>query len=197
MDQKFQPLLFTTQGRGRVLAGLRWDVREGKATIMDKLRGTNQQYDLDLSCFVFDDQGDYIDYIGAMAQDAVGHGGAVYHSGDDNTGEGGGDDETISCELAQIDGDVRTIIFVAEIRSNHTFADIDASRFRLADGATDKNLYEVAISDGRHEDKSACVLCAIRRDDLSETGWALQPIEDYPALSDIEEWGSWLSRYSR
>lgn len=185
-------LLHTTKGRERILVALSWDEREGKITLMDKLRGNNQQHDLDLACFVYDDKGTYIDFVGAMAQDAVDSTGAIYHSGDDATGEGLGDDESISVELAGLPRDTNDIIFVVEIRSDHNFSEINNPTARIADGATDNHLLDINISGGTGK---ACVLARLTRHDRSPTGWALHHIDEYPDLADISDWGSYLTRY--
>ena len=134
MSSPAAPLLFTMQARHRILAAMNWGERAKKTTIIDHIVGTNQQHDLDLSCFVYDADGNYIDFVGPMAQDSMDQSGAIYHSGDDATGSGDNDDEAISCELARVPDDVAQIIFVVEIRSKHIFADIAKPEFRIADG---------------------------------------------------------------
>lgn len=191
-----KPLLFTVKARNRILAAISWDVRAKKTTMIDHLRGTNQQHDLDLSCFVYNDSGDYIDYVSAMAQDSMDSTGAIYHSGDDATGEGGGDDEAISCELAGLPQDTESLIFVVEIRSDHTFADVAGTTARIADGMTDNNLFELDVAAGTENDGArACVIARIYRDSRSPTGWSYQPIDEYPDLAEVTDWGSYLGRY--
>lgn len=189
------PLLHTKKARERIIVAIRWDVRSGKTTMMDRVRGTAQQHDLDISCFVYNIAGDYVDFVGSMAQDSMDQTGCIYHSGDDATGEGGGDDEFISCELAGLPDSTAHLIFVTEIRSAHVFADIEAPAMRIADGMTDKNLLEGPLAAKKGKDRSACVMARVFRDPTSPTGWSLQPIDDYPDLADIQDWGSWLTRY--
>lgn len=189
-------LRHTTKGRERILVALSWDEREGKITFMDKLRGTNQQHDLDLACFIYDDQGTYIDFVGAMAQDSVDSTGAIYHSGDDATGEGLGDDESISVELAGLPHDIKDIIFVVEIRSDHTFSEINNPTARVADGASDTALLDINIArTAEAQKRKACVLARLTRHDRSPTGWNLHHIDEYPDLAEISDWGSYLTRY--
>lgn len=194
MSKTPAPLLHTMKARQRVIAAISWDVRAKKVTIVDKLVGKNQQHDLDLSCFVYDPDGTYIDFVGPMAQDSMDQSGVIYHSGDDATGAGGGDDEMISCELAGVPDDVAQIIFVAEIRSNHVFADVDEPSFRLVDGMTDKSLFTLEMAKGKAGDKKACVIAKIFRGE-SPTGWLLQTIEDYPDVDNVPDWGSYLTRH--
>ena len=189
------PLLHTKSGRERIVVAIRWDERSDKTTIIDTLRGTNQQFDIDLTCFVYDQSGEYIDFVGPMAQDSVGQFGAIYHSGDDATGAGSGDDEFISVELANLPDDTKDIIFVAEIRSNHVFGQIGAPFVRLADGMTDKNLFEHPLTTNTDKDKKACVMIKIGRDSASPTGWIMQTIGEYPALEEVSDWGYYLVRY--
>ena len=189
------PLLHTKSGRERIVVAISWDERAAKTTIVDKLRGTNQQHDLDVSCFVFDRNGEYIDFVGAMGQDAMDQTGAIYHSGDDESGAGSGDDEFISCELAGLPRDTQNLIFVTEIRSNHTFKDIDDPYVRIADGMTNKNLFELHMATTTGQDKTACVMARISRDPTSPTGWNLHIIDQYPDLNDVSDWGGYLTRY--
>lgn len=189
------PLLHTTKGRERVIVALNWDERE-RATFMDKLKRTNQQHDLDLACFVYNKKGEYIDFVGAMAQDNIDQTGCIYHSGDDSGGAGGLDDEYISVELADLPYDTTDLVFVAEIRSDHTFKDIANPSFRVADGASNKELHrEPLVQGGKGGDSQACVLAHIYRDGGSETGWSLHIIDQYPKLDDVSDWGSYLTRY--
>lgn len=187
------PLLFTMKARHRVLAAISWGERATKATFIDRLKGTNQQHDLDLSCFVFNAAGDYIDYVGSMAQDSMDQSGAIYHSGDDATGAGLGDDEAISCELAKLPDDVAHLVFVVEIRSAHVFSQVQQPEFRIGDGMTDNNLYTLAIAQSQGKDKTACVVARVSRDAQSPTGWALTPLDQYPDMDAVADWGSYLA----
>ncbi len=189
------PLLHTKSGRERIVVAIRWDERSDKTTLMDKVRGTNQQHDLDLSCFVYDDANTYIDFVGPMAQDSMDQTGAIYHSGDDATGAGDGDDEFISIELANLPLTTKHIIFITEIRSNHVFDQIDDPYFRIGDGMTDKTIFEHHMAKSNGKDKNACVMAKITRDTTSSTGWNMVIIDEYPPLDDVSDWGSYLIRY--
>lgn len=192
---KKTPLLHTKSGRERIVVAIQWDERADKTTIMDSLRGTNQQHDLDLSCFVYDDAKNYIDFVGPMAQDSMDQTGYIYHSGDDSTGAGDGDDEFISVELAGLPQDTAQIIFVTEIRSNHVFSQVQDPYVRVADGKTNKNLFEHHMTAPASADKQACVMVKISRNSGSPTGWEMTTIDKYPPLSDVSDWGSYLTRY--
>ena len=192
-----KPLLHTQKARERIMVAISWDERSDKITIMDKVRGTNQQHDLDLACFVFDADGNYIDFVGSMAQDAMDSTGCIYHSGDDSTGEGLGDDESLSIELAGLPRTTAQLVFVTEIQSDHVFSQVNLPTMRVADGANDKNLATLDMTAAQGADAKACVMARIFRDRTSETGWSLHLIGDYPDLSQVSDWGSYLPRYFR
>ncbi len=189
------PLDVTMKARMRIVVAISWDERVKKTTFIDKITGKDQQHDLDISCFVYDDAGEYIDFVGPMAQDSMDQTGCIYHSGDDATGQGSGDDEFISLELAGLPGDTDQIVFVTEIRSDHMFADVDAPSMRIADGMTDKNLAEFEMAKTEGKDRTACVMARIFRHKSSPTGWGVEIIDQYPDLADVSDWGSYLKRY--
>ncbi len=189
------PLNHTLKARERIIVGLSWDAREDKVSFLGKLTKTDSQHDLDISCYIYNQHGEFIDYVGAEAQDSVDESGKIYHSGDDMSGAGDGDDESISAELAGLPIDVHGIVFLIDIRSNHVFADVEAVACRLADGMTDDNLLEINVSAEEGKDRNAFVMCSIFRDEDSPTGWKLYNISEYPDISTIEDWGSYLAQF--
>lgn len=190
------PLLFSKQGKGRIAVGLSWDPREDKVKLVNQILRKDSQHDMDLSCFLFDAGGDFLDFVGAEAQDSMDQSGRIYHSGDDMTGEGGGDDETISAELAELPEDVHALVFLAEIKSRHVFGDIEAPSARLYDALSREILLELPLAaDPGDSNKIACVLWTIARDDASPTGWSLRVHNACPDLTDVTEWGDFLARY--
>jgi len=189
------PLNHTLKSRQRVLAGLSWDAREDKVGLMGKVMNTDSQHDLDISCYVYNRQGEFIDFVGAEAQDSMDQSGKIYHSGDDMSGAGEGDDESISAELAELPGNVHGIVYLIEIRSNHVFADIASPYVRLADGMTDNNLLEINISHDECTDKIAFVAFSIFRSIESSTGWMLYNVSEYPDIDQIEDWGGYLAQF--
>lgn len=189
------PLLHTLKARQRVVAAINWDPREVQAGLMDRIRGTHYQHDMDISCFVYDSNHDYIDYVGPAMEDNMDQTGTIYHSGDDQTGEGELDDEFITLELAGLPDDDAQIVFVIEIRSKNTFSEILNPSARLFDGMENRNLLQATMTGPIAGDKSAFVFARIYRDASSPTGWMLHHIGDYPNLDDVSDWGSYLKKY--
>ncbi|MEC7576984.1 MAG: hypothetical protein VX468_06610, partial [Pseudomonadota bacterium] len=60
------PLLLKEESKGRLICGLSWDPNEG-ASVTDKLSnmlGQNKEtYDLDLSCYCYDEHKSLMDYV--------------------------------------------------------------------------------------------------------------------------------------
>lgn len=190
------PLQFSTQGKGRILVGLSWDPRPDKIGFIDQVVRKDSQHDMDLTCFLYNAESEFVDYVGAEAQDSMDQSGKVYHSGDDMSGEGGGDDETITAELNALPADIHALVFLAEVKSRHVLGDVDRPSARLLDSLTGDILLETYLAENA-DDKSkiACILWAISRDPASHTGWSLSAIRTCPDLADISEWGPYLARY--
>lgn len=189
------PLLHTLKSRQRVVVGLRWDPREDQAKFMDRFRGTHHQHDLDIVCFVYDHNKDYVDFVGSAMDESMDQSGAIYHSGDDQTGEGGGDDEFITVELAALPDDVSHLVFLVEIRTKHTFADVDSPAARIVDSMTNATLIDVDIACAESRDKMAWVFAHLYRDASSPTGWMLHHVGEFPDIAQITDWGAYLKRY--
>lgn len=93
-------------GLNKIVVGLGWDARatDGAA------------FDLDASAFLVKLDGkvrsdtDFCFYNNKVVAD-----GAVQHAGDNTTGAGEGDDETIKVELSKIPGDLDKVVFAVTI----------------------------------------------------------------------------------
>lgn len=89
-----------------VKIGLGWDTRSTDG----------QDFDLDASAFLLTDAGkvrgdnDFIFYNNLKSSD-----GSVTHTGDNRTGEGDGDDESLIIELNRVPQEVTKIVFVVTI----------------------------------------------------------------------------------
>jgi len=188
------PLNHTQKARQRIVAGLSWDAREDKVGVIGRVTG-DSQHDLDINCYVYDNEGDFIDFVGSEAQDSMDQSEKIYHSGDDQSGAGDGDDEFISAELAELPDNIHGMVFIVEIRSQHVFTDVATPFARIADGFDDNNLLEISIEGENTKTSNAFVMCAIQRKSDSPTGWQLYNISEFPDVSQIEDWGSYLSQF--
>ncbi len=96
----------TDPGLTNALIGLGWDARSTDGA----------DFDLDASVFIVGDSGKvlsdahFIFYNQKTSPD-----GAVVHSGDNRTGEGEGDDESVSINLPNVSADAKRIVFAVTI----------------------------------------------------------------------------------
>lgn len=189
-------LLHTQESKERIVAGLSWDAREGgNVGLIDRFVKKDSQHDLDITCYIYNDKGEFIDFVGAEATESVDESGKIYHSGDDMTGAGGGDDESISVELKELPASIQGIVFLVEVRSEHSFDQVSNIACRLADGMSDKNLFEAEIADESVKGKNAYIFCSVYRSAESVTGWMLNKICKAPPLAEVKHWGNYLAQY--
>ncbi|EPV6727643.1 TerD family protein [Klebsiella aerogenes] len=117
-----------------VLVGLGWDVRTTDG----------QDFDLDASALLLSETGkvrsdsDFIFYNNLKSAD-----GSVTHTGDNRTGEGDGDDESLIVKLDMIPANVAKIIFVVTIH--------DAQMRRQSFGQVSGAFIRLVNNDSQHE----------------------------------------------
>ncbi len=104
-----------------VSMGLGWDPAKAGKSI-----------DLDASVIAFDASGRDVDKVWFMSKQ--GCKGAVRHSGDNLTGEGEGDDETITVDLGKLPAEVTALVFTVNSFGGQKFTDIASAYCRLLNG---------------------------------------------------------------
>ncbi|MET8949291.1 TerD family protein [Streptomyces sp. NPDC004393] len=94
--------------------------------------------DLDASVIAYGPQRNHVDscYFGKLSI----LNGAVKHSGDNLTGEGGGDDEVITVDLGRLPQEVTGLVFTVNSFSGQKFTEVAKAYCRLVDAATDEEL---------------------------------------------------------
>lgn len=128
--QKNQTVSLVKGGRpllSQVKMGLGWE---------PAFRG--KDIDLDASVIAYGPQRNHIDscYFGKLSI----LGGAIKHSGDNLTGEGGGDDEVIVVDLGRIPPEVTGLVFTVNSFSGQKFTEVAKAYCRLLDAATGEEL---------------------------------------------------------
>lgn len=126
--QKGQSLSLTKQNGEsltNVRLGLGWD---SAAPVKKGFFGTKKaaEVDLDASAIMFDAQGKHLDTV--FFNQLTSKDGAVRHTGDNLTGAGDGDDETMMVNLPGVAPAVQSIVFVITSYSQQTF-DMVANAF--------------------------------------------------------------------
>ena len=119
----------------RILVGLGWDPRVSDG----------QQFDLDASAFLLTASGrvrgdhDFIFYNQLRSQD-----GSVEHTGDNRTGQGDGDDESIKIDLSRVPADIAKIVVGVTIDEadarRQNFGQVGGAFIRIVDDATGREI---------------------------------------------------------
>ncbi|MFI9148902.1 TerD family protein [Streptomyces sp. NPDC053367] len=128
--QKNQTVSLVKGGRpllSQVKMGLGWE---------PAYRG--KDIDLDASVIAYGPQRNHIDscYFGKLTI----VGGAIRHSGDNLTGEGGGDDEVITVDLGRLPQEVTGLVFTVNSFSGQKFTEVAKAYCRLMDAASGEEL---------------------------------------------------------
>ncbi len=128
--QKNQTVSLVKGGRpllSQVKMGLGWE---------PAYRG--KDIDLDASVIAYGPQRNHIDscYFGKLSI----VNGAIKHSGDNLTGEGGGDDEVIVVDLGRLPQEVTGLVFTVNSFSGQKFTEVAKAYCRLLDASTGEEL---------------------------------------------------------
>lgn len=165
---KGQKLSLTKSSGGtltRVRMGLGWDAAKKKGFFGKR----DQEIDLDASGLLFDGSGQLVDVV--WFNQLGSKDGSVVHTGDNRTGAGDGDDESIVVELTQVPANVATIVFTVNSFTGQDFSQIESAFCRLVDetDGTEIARYELTGS-GTH---NAQVMAKVSRDGA---GWSMTAI---------------------
>ena len=120
----------------KVGVGLGWDTNSSD---------TGADFDLDASVFMLGANGkiptekNFIFYNNLTSPD-----GSIKHTGDNLTGDGDGDDETVNVELAKVDAAINDLVFVVTIheaeKRKQNFGQVHNAFIRLYDQDTNKEI---------------------------------------------------------
>lgn len=123
-------------GLNRVLVGLGWDTNSSD---------TGAEFDLDASAFLLDKNGkvandkNFVFYNNLNSAD-----GAVTHTGDNRTGEGEGDDESIKVDFSKLSKDITEIAIVVTIHDatqrKQNFGMVRNAFMRIVDESSNKEI---------------------------------------------------------
>lgn len=158
--KKGQSVSLVKQGGGtltRVRMGLGWDAMKKKG-MFGGLK--TQSIDLDASALLFDGSGQLVDQV--WFQQLRSKDGSVRHTGDNLTGAGEGDDESIVVDLSSVPASVRTLVFVVNSFTGQNFTQIENAYCRLVDASNETEIarYELTGS-GTHNSQ---VMAKVTRD---------------------------------
>ncbi|PJI95112.1 TerD family protein [Luteimicrobium subarcticum] len=154
----------------RVRMALGWDAKVVETRgLFGRVRRTERDIDLDASALLVS-AGKVVDivYFGQLRSKD----GSLQHTGDNLTGAGDGDDESILVDLGAVHASVEHIVFTVNSYSGESFAEIDNAYVRVVDSAArDAELARYTLTgSGPH---TALVMARVSR---TAAGWAFTAI---------------------
>jgi stress response protein SCP2 len=129
--------------------------------------------DLDASVVAYGPQRNHIDscYFGKLTI----LNGAIRHSGDNLTGEGGGDDEVITVDLGRLPQDVTGLVFTVNSFSGQKFTEVAKAYCRLLDAATGEELVRFDLTNA--EPQTGVMMAKLIRQYSGE--WEMTALGDF------------------
>ena len=155
-------------GLKKIRMGLGWDPVKPSG-FFAKLLSSDAAIDLDASCILLDSAKQPLDLV--WFRQLKSNDGSIVHSGDNRTGEGDGDDESIQVNLEQLPAGVKHLVFTVNSFTGQIFEAVENAYCRIVDELTGKELARFNLSDkGRH---TGVVMAYISR---TSAGWDLTAI---------------------
>lgn len=160
-----------------IAAGAGWDPVKKKGFL--GFGGGGGDIDLDASCAIF---------AGNRLIDSVWFGqkrsndGSIVHSGDNLTGQGDGDDETINLDLSRLDPNATAIVFTINSFRGQTFNEVENAYTRILDLKTNQELCRYSLSEsGNH---TGMIIGALKK---TSNGWTFTAIGERTSGRTIQD----------
>lgn len=154
-------------GLSKISLGLGWDA--AKSGFFGKLLGSGGEIDLDASCILLDSELKAIDLV--WFRQLKSNDGSIQHSGDNRTGEGDGDDETINVDLQRLPEAVKHLVFTVNSFTGQTFEKVENAYCRIVNSSNKTELARFNLSErGGH---TGIVMASLSRE---SSGWEFKAI---------------------
>ncbi|MDR2169590.1 MAG: TerD family protein [Planctomycetaceae bacterium] len=132
------------QNLSKIAMGLGWDVARPKGIF--GFFSTTPSIDLDATCIMFDAEKHIVDVV--WFKQLRSKDGSITHSGDNRTGEGEGDDETISVNLNHVPKNIITLVFTINSFTGQNFNQIENAFCRLVNLDNKQEIAKYTLSGG-------------------------------------------------
>lgn len=141
-----------------VRMGLGWDAVKAKG-LLGGLFGGGGDIDLDANALLFDASGQMLDVV--WFRQLQSRDGSIRHSGDNRTGAGEGDDETITVNLSRLPSEVTTVLFSVNNYTGQDFSRVENAYCRLVNTANNQEIarYNLSVQGGH----SAMIMAVLKR----------------------------------
>ncbi|MER5861875.1 TerD family protein [Kitasatospora sp. NPDC002040] len=163
--------------------GVSWDPTAGSSGgLMGKFR---QKVGSDLDLIAIAMQGsEPVRLAGLDSLDPLGNG-SLIHSGDNQTGHGDGDDETVTVELSRVPANITSIVFIAAAyKKRSAFQNARNISFKVYDstGGSSQQVADIWPSLLTNDNG-----CAVAKAIRVGTGWKLQVINETGKIKQGDE----------
>lgn len=136
----------------QVSLGLGWDAASSGSSggfLGGLFKSSPASIDLDASAILFDESGQKRDAV--WFRDLKSKDGSIVHSGDNRTGSGDGDDETIKVDLTRVPDWVKSIVFTVNSFTGQGFGNVQNAYCRLVDQNSGQEVAKYTLSaQGNH-----------------------------------------------
>ena len=154
-------------GLTKIDLGLGWEPE--KSGFLGKLMGGGGAIDLDASCILLDENKKVIDLV--WFRQLKSKDGSIVHSGDNRTGEGDGDDESIGVDLYKLPASVKHLVFTVNSFTGQSFEKVEKAYCRIVDASKNNEIARFNLSEkGRH---TGVVMASLTR---GPSGWDFKAI---------------------
>jgi len=129
----------------KIYLGAGWDVAKSGGFLGGLFGGGGgDSIDLDASVIIFDENNQPLDavWFGQLKSKD----GSIWHSGDNRTGAGDGDDEVIHVDLTKIPSQVKALVFTISSFRGQTFEKVENAFCRLVDSNTNTEIAKYNLS---------------------------------------------------
>lgn len=168
----------------QIRVGLGWDPIKKSGLFGNR----TPDIDLDASAVLFaDSQIVDVCYYGQLASKD----GSIRHQGDNLTGEGEGDDETINVDLTRIPAHINTVMIIVTSYQGHSFDQLSNAFCRLVDATSGAELARYTLQ-GAGMRYTAMLMAKFYRD---EGGWKMQAIGEGMQAKTPRDAGPKLARF--
>ena len=129
----------------KIYLGAGWDVAKSGGFLGGLFGGGGgDSIDLDASVIIFDENNQPLDavWFGQLKSKD----GSIWHSGDNRTGAGDGDDEVIHVDLTKIPPQVKALVFTISSFRGQTFEKVENAFCRVVDATTNVEIAKYNLS---------------------------------------------------
>lgn len=180
--EKKQTISLEKQGGGalrKISMGLGWDAASSGGFFGKLLGGGGGDIDLDASCIVLDENKKELDVV--WFRQLKSKDGNIKHSGDNRTGDGDGDDETIYVDLEALGSRVKYLVFTVNSFTGQNFNSVKNAYCRIVDDGNNELARFNLSEQGSH---TGLIMAYLTR---NGAGWQVTAVGDKASGRSVQD----------